>query len=298
MTDIDYKILYEKVFEKNKNLKDANEKLKDENEKLKKDIKNLKAKIEPQNIKSKGAQCSINGNSYEKLVHKIVKNTSINDKKFCTQKEKDLGGSTATNDIVCRFNNKDIGIEIKKYNTPDWMQCSIRYDDENKKWIPSKNCKIPKECSELFKKLINNANLFNGNVPPFFHKNITHEEWLKIKKETDIWNDIYIDIPKDTIKKMYSLKGCEYIQISDEFGLYRLGHDICGFDVPEFTIEQRLRVRTKIHSKKNSKGFCDISVTVACQPKDIKKLQKSKYSLDDIKKLPKNLTYLSDDNDF
>lgn len=119
-------------------------------------------------------------------------------------------------------------------------------------------------------------------------KDITHKEWLQIKKETNDFNDFYIDCSNDTIKKLYSEKGCFYIQISDK-GLYNLGNDICNFNVPEFICEQQLRVRTKIHTKSNSKGFCKLSVTISCKPKNINHLPKSKYSLDDSIKLPDNL---------
>jgi len=122
------------------------------------------------------------------------------------------------------------------------------------------------------------------------NKKITYEEWIKIKNETDIYNDIYIDCHSDTIKKLYSEKNCKYIQISEK-GLYHLGYDICDFKVPEFEYEQRLRIRTKIHTKKNSNGYCVLSVIVACQPKNIKILKKSNYSLDDKVKLPDILEY-------
>jgi hypothetical protein len=109
-------------------------------------------------------------------------------------------------------------------------------------------------------------------------KDITHEEWVKTKKETTDYNDIYIDCPNDTIMKLYSEKYCSYIQISEK-GLYHLGNDICDFKVPAFICEQRLRVRTKIHEKKKNKnGFCKLSVTIACQPKKIKNLINSEYS--------------------
>ena len=106
-------------------------------------------------------------------------------------------------------------------------------------------------------------------------------------------NTRYIDIPSNTIKKLYFAKGCKYIQISDGYGLYHLGKDICGFDVPLFETEQQLRIRTKIHETKNKKGFCKLSVTIACQPKNIKELTPSKYSLDNKDKLPINLIYNS-----
>lgn len=63
-------------------------------------------------------------------------------------------------------------------------------------------------------------------------------------------------------------------------------------NVPIFICEQQLRVRTKIHKIKNKKGFCKLSVMVACQPKNITELEKSEYSLDDLTKLPKNLIIL------
>lgn len=82
----------------------------------------------------------------------------------------------------------------------------------------------------------------------------------------------------------------DYIQISDGYGLYHYLNDICGFGVPLFQIKQQLRIRTKIHTKKNKKGFCSLSVTIACYPKKIKDLVPSIYSLDDKTKLPCNLT--------
>lgn len=244
-------------------------------------------------VKIKGSQCSVSGNNYEKKIYDIVKNCKINEKKFNTQKKEELGGSSSKNDINCNFiNEQDIGIEIKKYNTPDWMQCCIKYDIATKTWKPSKG-KNSSECSIIFSKLINNLNLYDGDIPPFMKKSITHEEWINIKKETTKWNDKYINIPSNTISKLYQAKGCKYIQISDNYGLYHLGDDICDFDVPFFEIEQHLRIRTKIHSKKNKKGYCNLSVTIACQPKNIKNFTKSKYSLDTINKLPQKLIYNS-----
>jgi hypothetical protein len=269
-------------------------------EQYKKEIEILKKLLEEKDketnklkgSKLKGSQCSVSGNNYEKKIHNICKNCDINHKPFNTQKEDELAGSSSKNDIECNFiNEKDIGIEIKKSNTPDWMQCSIKYNNKTNKWTATNKGKIPINCRELFNNLINNINLYDGEIPPFMKKSITHEEWCNIKKETNKWNDKYITIPSDSISKLYQEKKCNYIQISDGYGLYHLGKDICGFGVPLFNIEQQIRIRTKIHTKKNKKGFCCLSVTVACQPKDIKKLTPSKYSLDNKDKLPPLLIY-------
>lgn len=245
-----------------------------------------------QSKKTKGSQCSASGNQYEKTIYNITTHSYINDKPFNTQNIEELAGSSAKNDLECNFiKEKDIGIEAKKSNTPDWMQCSIKYNKESKTWEASKRSKIPPECREMFNNLINNINLYDGEIPPFMERPITHEEWVKIKSETKKWDDVYIDIPSDCISNLYLAKGCSYIQISDGYGLYHLGSDICSFNVPLFNIEQQLRIRTKIHTRKDKKGFCKLSVMAACQPKDIKKLNHSNYSLDDKNKLPVPLIY-------
>uniref|UniRef100_A0A6C0HAT3 Uncharacterized protein n=1 Tax=viral metagenome TaxID=1070528 RepID=A0A6C0HAT3_9ZZZZ len=240
---------------------------------------------------TKGKECSKEGKRYELAIHEIVRHCKIGNNPFNTQSELELGGCNSKNDIECNLHTtNDIPIEIKKMKTPDWMQCSLQYNIENKKWLGSLKNKIPEKSKQIFEYLIGNIQLFNGKIPPFMLNDITHEEWIKIKQETTDYNDTYIDCPNDTIKRLYNEKGCYYIQISEK-GLYHLGNDICGFNVPEFICEQQLRIRTKIHTTKNSKGFCKLSVTIACQPKNINKLLASPYSLDKIELLPPNLLY-------
>lgn len=280
MNKINYKKLYEQQLTENKKLK---EKIKE----LNKELKLLKSEFE------KGKLCSFSGNNYEKNIYKILKQCKLNNKIFNTQEESELGGSNIRHDIQCNFiNDKDIGIEIKKYNTPDWMQCCVKYNKELKKFVPSQKSKIPKECRNIFERLINNVNLYDGKIPPFIEKHLTYDEWTKIKNDTNDWDDIYIDIPNNIIRKLYSIKGCEYIQLSNGYGLYHLGDDICNFNVPIFTLEQQIRIRIKVHTRKNKNGFCELSITLACQPKNISSLKKSNYSLDNIDKLPINLTYI------
>ena len=263
--------------------------LKNKDEQLEKYKNNLEKPNEI--INKKGSQCSVSGINYEKQIYNICKKCDINYKPFNTQKEEELAGCSTKNDIQCNFiKEKDIGIEIKKSKSPDWMQCCIKYN-KTKSWEATQNGKNTIKCRELFNKLINNINLYDGEIPPFMEKSITHKEWINIKKETNKWDDKYITIPPDTISKLYNEKGCNYIQISDGYGLYHLGKDICNFDVPLFSIEQQIRIRTKIHKTNNKNGFCSLSVMVACKPKNIKKLIPSKYSLDDKDKLPPCLIY-------
>ena len=170
------------------------------------------------------------------------------------------------------------------------MQCSIKYDENLNRWIGSSKNKRPETSKIIFEDLIKDKQIFNGIIPPFMNNNITHKEWVDIKKETNNFNDMYFDCPEDTISKLYSEKGCKYIQISDK-GLYSLDDDVCDFNVPPFICNQEIRVRTKIHSSKNAKGYCVMSVFLSCKPKNINELHKSTYSLDNIGSLPLNLIY-------
>jgi len=243
----------------------------------------------------KGGGCSISGKKYEFEVYNIVKKCKLNWNNifntFNTQNADDLGGCGSKNDIECVMGSMIIPIEIKKMKTPDWMQCSLKYDSVGQKWIGSEKNKIPERSKKIFEDLVSCAVLFNGKIPPFMLKDMTHQEWLECKKNTSDFNDFYLDCSNDTIKNLYSEKGCIYMQVSGK-GLYHLGNDICNFGVPEFICEQEIRIRIKVNSKTDRNGHCRLTVMAACKPININKLEKSKFSLDKIKKLPKNLKYI------
>lgn len=94
----------------------------------------------------RGDGCSRSGNKYERMIYDIVSNTLIGGNKFNTQYPYQLGGSLASIDIVCNYTNEnDIGIEIKKSRTPDWCQCSLKFDKENERWIASNRGKNTKK---------------------------------------------------------------------------------------------------------------------------------------------------------
>lgn len=250
--------------------------------------KNTKNNLHKSRFKS-GQLATINGKKYELQVYNILKKTYLHNYKFNTQKTNELGGCSSKNDLECNLGNHQniVGIEIKKCKTPDWMQCSIQ--KKNKYWSGNKNCKIPVKAQLIFNKILRQKKLFNNKYPHFINQKITYDQLKKIKKKQN-WKDQYFNIPNDTIKNIYKEKGCYYIQVSD-YGLFHLGNDICNFKVPEFIIDQKLRIRIKIHQRYNRNGFCTSSIMASCQPKDIKKLPRSKYSLDNIKNLPKNLHF-------
>jgi hypothetical protein len=120
-------------------------------------------------------------------IYNILTKCKLNNLLFNTQHQNDLGGCRCVNDIECNlFEDCDIPIEIKKMNSPDWMQCSLKYNENIKKWLGSSKNKIPDNSKKIFEEIISDINLFNGNIPPFIIRDITHEEWIKIKKESNV----------------------------------------------------------------------------------------------------------------
>lgn len=231
------------------------------------------------------------GRIYEKQVYQIC-NKIVNPKGglFCTMKEKDIG-KLLSKDIECNYSGiRDVGIEIKKHLAPDWMQMSI-YKEKEDVWISKGSVKIPHESRNILEAILYGNKLYSEE-PPFIKKRITHEEWIKYRPN---FQDIYLSCPSKTISEIYRAKKCQYIQVSD-YGLYHTGEDVCDFGVPYFECDQRLRIRVKIHKTRVSygknKGNMIASVIASPQPCNIKQLDKSPYTLDYIKGIPKNLQEL------
>lgn len=174
----------------------------------------------------KGANCSINGKKYEEEIYKIVSKCIIKEKntKFNNQKKEDLGGCKKKHDIVCLYDGKQVPIEIKKKNTPDWMQCSIK-NIENK-YVLSEKAKISTEAKKIFEKNLNTYleknTLFNNSILKL--DKVKYNELKKMKEENKL-DDVYFECDNTTIRDLYGKSGCYYIQISDK-GLYHLGEDI------------------------------------------------------------------------
>ena len=233
-----------------------------------------------------GAGCSVSGHNYEKKIAAVCRQIRSPHSAIPlnTQREESLGGSTAGIDIVLNWKSEgDIGVEAKR-PTPDWMQmCLERKDD---RWIgKAEHSKIPSACREQLNELLMHTTLFQGKLPPFMEKTMTHAEWVAIKTADPDLKDHYIhNIPNTTIAELYRKKGCSYLQV-DGKGLYHTGEDTCDFQVPLFECPQQLRIRIKIHKTNPFHA----SVTVAAQPVNLAALAPSPFSLDSLERLPASL---------
>lgn len=239
----------------------------------------------------KGAQCSVKGKAYEIEIAEVCRRfrSPHMDILFNTQKDAELGGCCANNDIELNWKTeRDVGVEVKRL-TPDWMQMKL-FKDASGNWVGGEAIKIPKESRAIFNTILQSSGLFHGKTPAFLERKITYGEWKDMKKTDPDFKDHYIVCPEDTIARLYRAKGCQYIQIYGK-GLYHTGVDICGFGVPFFTCEQRIRIRCKVHKESDTHGFASLSVTAAAQPAkgNLKDLANSPYSLDAVEKMPPQL---------
>lgn len=242
----------------------------------------------------KGAQCSIQGKAYEIEIAEVCRkfHSPHMELPFNTQKDAELGGCCANNDIELNWKTeRDVGVEVKRL-TPDWMQMKL-FKDASGNWVGGEAIKIPKESRTIFNTILQSSGLFHGKTPAFLERKITYSEWKDMKKSDPDFKDHYIVCPEDTIARLYRAKGCQYIQIYGK-GLYHTGVDVCGFGVPFFTCEQRIRIRCKVHKESDTHGFAALSVTAAAQPTkgNLKDLATSPYSLDTLEKMPGQLIRL------
>lgn len=261
-------------------------------------------------IVSSGKKPSINGKKYEiEIFNNCNKLRYINGGKFIQDLESDLGGSSVKNDLLCTYTHLNkifkTGIEIKNNLNAEMGQQSIVFS--NNRWI-AKSKKNPEMVNKLFENIVNieknNTNNINIlNDPPKLKE-------YKNRKEFDDWQEMHLSKIKAQnpeskkksadycweilntkfISEIYKYKGNSYIQIKN-YGLYHLGVDICNLGVPEFKPETiRIRIRCK---RRGKKGCIPSSITVSAYAKGLKK---SDFSLDNLDKIPKNLTIIKDNN--
>lgn len=244
----------------------------------------------------RGAGCSKNGLAYEREVHSVTsaclwKKTN---ERLNQQRMDQLGGSSSKHDLVCNWNRMSIPIEIKKSKAPDWGQFALMYDDDTCTWYVPNEQKAPvrTKINQKLAEFQNQQPLFQGRVPSFVSKDITHADW-KLEKACfdNVYKDVYFPCDTTIISQLYQEKNCYYMQVSDGHGLFHTGTDICSFGVPFFACDQRIRIRIKVHTRSNSKGFCKLSVMLSIQPVNNKQIPYSPHSFDDLDKIPHNLRF-------
>jgi hypothetical protein len=226
---------------------------------------------------------SINGKAYERQVAKVCAQVSSPHAPHAplnTQTPGQLGGCSGGHDVALNFKAPaDTFVEVKGRNAPDWIQTSII--PKRRRWTSRPKSQLPKVVTRVIERHLTNVNIFGNTTPIFLERKISHDEWLRLAPQ---YKDCYFDCPSTTIAMAYKMKGANYIQVMG-YGLYHTGKDTCGFGVPKFECQQRVRVRCKRHGRNESEKSIPTSVVASLRP-ILSTLAKSPFSLDAWSKLP------------
>lgn len=226
-----------------------------------------------------GASCSVSGKRYERLINDICTKfrSPYTGKPLSTTSTDSLGGCSERHDLQLNWRGAcDVNVEIKRKTAPDWIQARLLPDPKTNMWC-MKGTGSSVVARDIIEAILKNVRVYDVPPPFILNGSMTHHEWMFVK---DMYPDVYISCPNDTIAKAYLAKGVHYIQIED-YGLYHTGKDVCEFGVPIFDCMQRLRVRCKRHGLrcKVTGHHIPTSVTAALRPV-FKTLERSPISID------------------
>ena len=239
---------------------------------------------EPELEKSKvirsGAACSVSGKAYEETVAQVICSHTYQGTPLVVAQ---IAGSSHGVDVQAHcaaMQCNPLRVEVKSTGVngvnPDWGQISVKCIDGC--WSVPNTSRSPEVCKAVFAAAFGKRTLWDGENPLAAPRTIAQ---LDCERASGMWKDIYITdgVAPDSIHKFYQGKGCEYLQIKGK-GLYSLGTDSWGLDVPVFDCRAQIRVRVKTHKSCTSLGHASLSVTAALQPIGIKHLNNSPYTLD------------------
>lgn len=210
--------------------------------------------------RSRGANSFKTGNLYERKIHTILSNITIEGESFSIRG--DSAGAKAGSDIILETSARAIGFEVKDAGAFEGGSKKLTYRGNT--------LGIEEDC--IHKDIIGDRILYEGANFPWYCNKKTAEDWKAV--ESVFKPEIYIDAPSDAVANYYKRVGTHYIQI-EKYGLFHTGCDILSLGVPFFTTNIRLRIR----SSKHIKNGIPTDITAALQY-DKKALPKSPYSLD------------------
>jgi hypothetical protein len=245
--------------------------------------------VQPKCVR-RGAGCSASGDAYEGLVTSTIQSHTYGGASFVMAP---TAGSSHGVDVYAHCDamlNNPLRIEAKSTNhnsmNPDWGQIAVKCVDGC--WSVPSTSKSPEACKAVFTDAFGERVLWNGEDPLVAPMTI---EQLEFERADGKWKDLYITdgVDPDSICKFYRGKGCEYIQIKGK-GLYSLGTDSWGLEVPVFGCGAQVRVRVKVHKSCTPNGYARLSVTAALQPTNLAQLASSPYTLDGSGPMPQAFT--------
>ena len=225
---------------------------------------------------------------YEQKINKLLKQAKIQKKSF-----QPAGSDSNAPDAEITVDGIDYKVEVKLDLRVDFGQGSLDYDLKSKKWIlGGATTESGKHMREFLTevgvpKMVNKA--WGSKGPPRKYT-VPLNKYKKADVDYDYerFTNEFVDVPSDSVSKYYASKKTYYIQIGDGYGLYYMGKDVAGLDVPEFKPELRLRIRLK---RGGSHPIYNYRFTTALQAKSLKKSDVDMEDPEDLQALAARALY-------
>jgi hypothetical protein len=177
---------------------------------------------------SRGKNCFSSGKSYQHHIYETLSSM--------TNKVIEVEGAKSGPDIVLYVKDQCIGLEVKNKGGFEGGSAKMTYQQDRLRFTED----------TIHHQLLGDQVVYEGRNLPYYEGKINTTDYDEVKHIFD--KEISKEVSDDTMAAYYKKTGVHYIQI-EGYGLYHTGHDILQLQVPFFTCEQRLRIRTSKHKK-------------------------------------------------
>jgi hypothetical protein len=177
---------------------------------------------------SRGKNCFSSGKAYQHHIYETLSSM--------TNKVIEVDGAKSGPDIVLYVKDQCIGLEVKNKGGFEGGSAKMTYQQDRLRFTED----------TIHHQLLGDQVVYEGRNLPYYEGKINTTDYDEVKHIFD--KEISKEVSDDTMAAYYKKTGVHYIQI-EGYGLYHTGHDILQLQVPFFTCEQRLRIRTSKHKK-------------------------------------------------
>lgn len=183
---------------------------------------------------SRGGNCFRSGKEYQHSISEILSSRTICGQPIIVE---EVEGAKSGPDIVVQYQEQRIGWEVKNKGAFEGGSQKMTYRGDRLAFADD----------TLHQQLLGDEIIYDGKNLPYYEGKTTLDDYEPLKHIFD--KEISKDVPSETMAKYYQRTGVHYLQI-EGYGIYHTGVDPLHLEVPFFTCEQRLRIRSSKHKKK------------------------------------------------
>ena len=177
---------------------------------------------------SRGKNCFSSGKAYQHHIYETLSSM--------TNKVIEVDGAKSGPDIVLYVKDQYIGLEVKNKGGFEGGSAKMTYQGDRLRFGED----------TIHRQLLGDQVIYEGRNLPYYEGKTGSTDYDEVKHIFD--KEISKEVSNDTMAMYYKKTGVHYIQI-EGYGLYHTGYDVLQLQVPFFTCEQRLRIRTSKHKK-------------------------------------------------